>query len=668
MSARRTAAVVVSLAMVAVLGSVGDGRSGASPSPPAAPTFDDADRCDVLDSRHCLLPFPSDVFTVPDPATDTGRRVAFDAASMISNSDGVTINPGQWNKNDGFSPGSAPVVHLPEVDLAASGAAPIGDIGRSLEPDGPVLLIDADTGERHPHWVEQDAHADDDADRLLVVQPAVNLAEGHRYIVAMRDLVDGGGDPIAPFPGFEVFRDDIPTTDPDVEARRPAMANVLSTLSGLGVDTSELVIAWDFTVASERGLSERLLHIRDDAFAGLDGAAPSFSITSVETDPTPEVARRVTGTFEVPSYLTGDGSAGNGFAYGPGGLPQRSGVDWTAPFVCNIPHAALASPPARPSLYGHGLLGSHAEVDASDVRAFADEHNIVFCATDWIGMAEEDLFNAFAILRNMSKMWTLADRSQQGILNTLFLGRLLVHPDGFASDPAFQAAGGDPLVDGRRLFFDGNSQGAILGGAATAVAQDWRDAVLGVPGMNYSLLIPRSRDFIPFLGLFSSFYPNQLEQGLVLALAQMLWDRGETNGYAHHLTDDPLPGTPGHRVLLHAAFGDQQVTTYAAEVEARTIGAAMATPGLAPNRSPDADPFWGIEPIEQYPHVGSAYVLWDSGAAPPPTENLPPLVGFDPHGDPRSDPDARTQKSRFLQIYGWLVDVCDAGPCVADGS
>jgi hypothetical protein len=268
----------------------------------------------------------------------------------------------------------------------------------------------------------------------------------------------------------------------------------------------------------------------------------------------------------------------------------------------------------------------------------------------------------------MSGFPTLADRSQQGILNTLFLGRLLVHPDGFVSDPAFQDAQGAPVIDTRRLFFDGNSQGAILGGAATAVAQDWHDAVLGVPGMNYAVLIPRSEDFEPFLPVMQAAYPSQLEQPLLLALAQMLWDRGETDGYAQHLTTDPLPGTPQHRILLHAAFGDHQVTTYAAEIEARTIGAKVHAPGLAPGRSPDVDPFWGLEPIDTYPYVGSALVMWDSGAAPPPLENLPPSTGHDPHGDPRSDPDARDQKAAFLQIYGWVTDVCNGAPCIADGT
>ena len=61
----------------------------------------------------------------------------------------------------------------------------------------------------------------------------------------------------------------------------------------------------------------------------------------------------------------------------------------------------------------------------------------------------------------------------------------MIHPDGFSSDPAFHVDGtlGTPSVmDGRRLYYDGNSQGGILGGALTALSPDFTRAALGCPG------------------------------------------------------------------------------------------------------------------------------------------------------------------------------------------
>jgi hypothetical protein len=247
------------------------------------------------------------------------------------------------------------------------------------------------------------------------------------------------------------------------------MVTWLKTLDA-GVKRDDLFLAWDFTVASEHNLSDRMLHIRDNAFASLDNKAPAFQVTQVENDVDERVARRVSGTFTVPNYLTGDGGPGNGFDTGQNGLPQRNG-DYTAPFTCIIPRAALKPDGtvarARPEVYGNGLLGSEREVAAGNVRDMANEHNFVFCATKWIGLSEEDIGNAVSVLGDLSRFPTIADRLQQGILDTLFLGRLMTDDGGFVSNPAFQGQG-TPVIDTRELFFDGNSQGGIMGGAATA--------------------------------------------------------------------------------------------------------------------------------------------------------------------------------------------------------
>jgi hypothetical protein len=189
--------------------------------------------------------------------------------------------------------------------------------------------------------------------------------------------------------------------------------------------------------------------------------------------------------------------------------------------------------------------------------------------------------------------------------------------------------------------------------------------VLGVPGMNYSLLLTRSTDFATYSSILYPAYPNQLTRPLLLALIQMLWDRSDPNGLAAHITNDPLPGTPSHQVLMHEAFGDHQVSNVATEIEARTIGASVHTPIIAPGRSYELTPMFGIPGIPGYPFSGSALVLWDSGAATPPTTNTAATTGADPHSDPRNSPAGRTQKSEFLKIGGAVVDVCSGAPCIA---
>jgi hypothetical protein len=620
--------------------------------------------CDPIDPTACLLPFPNDFFTVPDATTDTGLRVHLDAAGMPRNAQATPIDPSEWNRNDGFSPGAEIVTHVSGLDLARTGAAPITDIARSLRRDAPIVLLDARTGRRHPYWAELDANATSDARRALIIRPARNLDDGERYIVALRDLRDGGGAVIPPSPAFTGFLHGDGDRD-----RQGHMNRLFATLARRGVERRELYLAWDFTVASTRSLSQRMIHIRDDAFASLAGAAPRYTVTQVQQLPaatSPRIARRIQGTFEVPSYLSQPGGPpGSRFNYrGPfDDVPTRSpGNTQLANFVCSVPRAATPARPAQPSLYGHGLFNDATEVNARNVKDMANEHDFVFCGTDWLGLtgAGADLAEAAKVFGDFSHFPELADRLQQAMLDALFLGRLMIHPQGFGSHPAFREGGSSLLDTSAGLVYDGNSLGGIMGGALTAVAQDFTRAVLGVPGMNFSTLLNRSIGFPS--GLLDAAYPDKLDQQIVFALIQMLWDRADANGYANHLTDGRLPGTPAHRVLMHVAFGDHQVANVASDVEARTIEASIRQPALAAGRSLDVTPYWGIPAIGRYPFAGSAMVVWDSESPPPPTTNTPPVAGVDPHEDPRASPAARVQKAVFLTT-GKVIDVCGPGPC-----
>ncbi|MEU9844242.1 hypothetical protein AB0C69_34085 [Actinomadura sp. NPDC048032] len=631
--------------------------TGPAAAPPAAAQA--ADGCDPIDPAACLLPFPNDYYTVADGGTPTGRRVHL--RTTLKNALGVPVSPDDWNRADGFSPGSMLLSRVPGLDLARTGAAPVTDIGASLRDDAPIVIVDTATGERWPYWAELDANAPADR-RALIVRPARNFREGHRYAVALRDLRDASGDLIRPNAAFaKILGPDLPATDP-LAARQREGRRVLAALRARGVGQDGLYLAWDFTVASRQSLTGPVLRMRDDALRGLGDRSPSFLVTQMTDDVDDRIAREVKGVVWAPSYLDQyGGPPGSALHRGADGMPSRlPGNSQAVPFQCEIPRSALARP-ARPALYGHGLLGSEGEVDAGNVKAMAAEHGFVFCATKWIGMADEDVPNVVTALADLSRFRTVADRLQQSLVNFTFLGRAMTR--GFAGNKAFRDDAGAPLIDtGAELTYDGNSQGGIMGGALTAISPDVRRAVLGVPAMNYSTLLNRSADFPQYAKILDLFYPDKLDQQIGLALIQMLWDRGEANGYAWHMTDDPLPNTPKHRVLMHVAFGDHQVAPVAAEVEARTIGARVHAPTVVPGRSPDKTPYWGI-PTFGTSYDGSAMVVWDSGSPVPPLTNTPPTEGRDPHSDPRGNADARRQKAAFLST-GAVVDVCGGGPCV----
>ena len=210
----------------------------------------------------------------------TGRRVHFDPESMTANVNGVRVDPTEWNRNDGFSPGAMIVTYVPGLDLEQTGAAPITDIGASLDRDQPIVLLDTDTGERWPFFAELDAQADPPDQRALIIRPAKNLHRGPplRRRAAQparrgrRDDRRRAWLPALPRPHPDVHaRDRGPPPAPraDLRRARTTPASSATTCSSRGTSPSR-------AARTSRG---RMLHIRDDAFAGLGGGVPGFTVT-----------------------------------------------------------------------------------------------------------------------------------------------------------------------------------------------------------------------------------------------------------------------------------------------------------------------------------------------------------------------------------------------------
>ena len=294
---------------------------------------------------------------------------------MPQNKDGTPITAAPYNLNDGFSPGQVITLRVPGLDnpqaFANTNPIPINKMSRNESQDSnePITVIDADSGKRVPIWVELDSNATAAASTALLIHPVTQFESGHRYIVAMRKLRDASNAKLPAPEGFRYYRDDLPSDEAAINDQRKRFDKVFRALRKVKVKRKSLYLAWDFTVASDDNIAKRLLHIRDDAFNQLgdtnladgvvSGTAPQFAVDTVTDDPDPEVARRVTGTFEVPCYLTNNCEPPAVFDLDANGNPVQHGT-YTANFDCIIPHAAVDDPgaaPGRPSLYGHGLLG-----------------------------------------------------------------------------------------------------------------------------------------------------------------------------------------------------------------------------------------------------------------------------------------------------------------------
>ena len=535
----------------------------------------------------------------------------------------------------------------------------------------------------------------------LLIHPAKNFAEGHRYIVALRNMRDWGDALIPAAPAFAAFL----AGGGQPATRQSHYDNdIFPQLLKAGINVSSLYLAWDFTVASENSLSEPILYMRNDALAKLgdttpgdgvvNGSAPQFVINT--TPCTVKVGvppANCTGPSSDPRVLTHvDGyvlvlrtvSPQPPTEVRPTPIP---GNVYDAHFECNIPAGAAQGETYRVAMVGHGLFGTADEIN-SDKYYNVGQHGVMACAMNEIGMAEEDLPNAIGSLGDLSVFPSIPDRLQQGMIDFLYLGRDVLNSAGFCSDAAFQVHG-KCVINTSHLFYDGGSQGAIFGGALTAMDPDFTRSELDVAGMNYSMLLTRSSDFTTFADVFYRTYSDPLERELLYSFIQNLWDHGEADGYAAHMTSSPLPGTPRHSVLMTVSFGDHQVTNWASEVEARTIGAHIREPSLDPGRYPGPVPYWGIPPIRTYPYKGpAAMVIGDvgplrpcpndgitvcrgsfAGTPPPPLDNNANLEGVDPHGPDWAQwsPEGNATIARWLNVNGALPVVCEAHPCYTAG-
>jgi hypothetical protein len=677
--------------------------SASSPMPDPGVTS-----CDSLVTtpvgHDCLLPWPNNAFT-KKASTLTGRLVNISATSTPENVHGVHINPKYQNQNDGFSPGSVVMINIPNLSLTNSQIAPSTNIGLSgcstagklTNANAPVVLWDTRTKSCIPYFAELDAQDSDPSTQLLLIHPAWNYTEGDRIDVLLRNLYDTSDAPIPMLAGESAA-----LAGTMVPATRGAHLKWLVNNDLKGFSLTHLYAAWDFSVISAGGtsttkfsdddLADPALTMRDQAFKLVGNTTPVYRIFS---DSVQGSELQISGSFQVPTFLThcptatkaefdstdtGNCGAMNLDAHGlplveksvlsKGPDPTWSNQIW-ADFICVLPTSIQSGGAALPTLYGHGLLGDATEVAGSSfVEGVAN--NMMGCATDWDGMSDNDLGLVVTALENMSSFNVNVDHMLQGFVNFQFLARLINQTNGFATNADFQQSGTVRFQIGK-CQFQGYSQGGIMGGAVSAVSNEWQRAVLGVPGENYGgLLLDRSVDWTEFASYYDPAYPNSTDQQIGLQLAQMLWDRGENEGYAESLTSHPYAGTKAKQIFIIENYGDHQVANVSAETFARTIGAVNHQPIFDPNAFSPAQTNlpvtmqWGLKAANQAIANPAFLELWNYGTPTPPTVNLSPSAsqyGNDPHGYGRRDPGLIGQIYAFM-LNGHVPNICGTGSCI----
>jgi hypothetical protein len=263
------------------------------------------------------------------------------------------------------------------------------------------------------------------------------------------------------------------------------------------------------------------------------------------------------------------------------------------------------------------------------------------------GMSTMDLPAVARTLNELSKADEVMEVLEQGLANHVTLVRAMRTT--FATQLFVDAANGNrSLVDPAQVYYYGLSQGAIFGTAVMAYEPTVTRAVLGVGGANYSMLLERSLDWPRYRTILAGAYPDPLDITLAVNLMQMRWDKVEGSGVADVVLAGTATKTPPKQLLMQIAIGDEQVPNLGSYWQARS----MKVPVLGPT------PFtpWGI-PVKASPlATGSALVIMDGGAPPPPATNLPASdTGM--HDLTRKQPATRRQIGEFYRT-GAIVNEC----------
>jgi len=612
-------------------------------------------QCNPLGINHCMTPWPNAVFEVDDATTMTGRKLAIPDATLPTNSSGVQVDPTLWNLADGFSPAAPMVMSFPG-GVSVAGLPPVDNMDLSLAPDSPTVILDMTTGQRVAHFAEVDAQATGSLDsQALFLRPAQRLIGGHRYAVAITTAVkaaDGSELPIPP--GFAALRDGKHTDHSLLEAERPRFADVLDALEAAGFPAADLVVAWEFTVASDDFVHRDMIAARDRAIAALQTHPIQYTIAT-DAPLNATITREITGTLDAPLFLThgGDASQSPVIARDADGLPALQGF-YQIPFTAIVPACAYtSSTPVGMVVYGHGLMGSSSETAGGVQQTTASELCMVFVGTDLRGMSSQDLAAVAIALNDGTHADQVMEVLEQGLVNHIALVQALRTT--FAQTLFVDAANGNKvLVDPTDVVYYGLSQGGIFGTSVMAYEPTMTRAVLGVGGANYSMMLDRSADWPQYRGILAGAYPDPLDDSMLLSLYQMRWDKTEGAGVANTVTAGAPTTSQPKQLLMQIALSDEQVPNIGSFWQARTMGISVVGPTPAMP--------WGVSVMQSPIASGSAMIIMDGGAPPAPTTNIPaPAQNPSMHDLTRNQPATRRQMKDFYSS-GMIVNEC-AGAC-----
>ena len=445
-------------------------------------------------------PYPSDLFTVSDPGTPTGRRLDLAEGDAVVVDRGTDVFFGgkrfyQWlNELDGastfapaFVPLSGPIDPTSLPGTAEEAAAPGSAVFLvDLQPGSPHA------GERHPATVGYERYDDVEAGtvHLLRVQPWTPLRPGNRYgLVVTAALRGADGLAVGPSAHFEAVlgRGD-PAGDggaaAGVETARTQLAPLLEHLAALDRPPSpaDLAVATVFTTASSTTVLRSIRDfLRSPAAPALaldldpdgDGDRDRFDAETLPRKPEglgdlSALGSVLRGTFDAPDVRGPEGRVVTDAA----GVPVVSEVR-TIPFLLALPVDEARRPyPVVVLQHGHGGRKEFMLY----VAGYLAERGLATAAIDAPGHGEQEGTGNFV---NFPETPVVRGSFLQAAANQLRFVQALEALGDLDLDL--------DLTPG--LGYLGESLGGLLGGMTAAVEPGIGAAVINVAGGGMGLVV-----------------------------------------------------------------------------------------------------------------------------------------------------------------------------------
>ncbi len=575
--------------------------------------------CDNINPLHCMFPFPSNAFLSADSSTVTGYRVNYTKTTIPGSGTFKQVEIPGLNRLDGMSP-STQILTAFDEDPVLTGVANQSTIGESLLANHSTVLINLDTGEKIPHWVELDARTDDKGPTIVYIRTLRGLEHNTAYGVGITGLTNESGNLLSPPSAFQALIDGNYTDAPDVEFRSERFEKLFVSLESMGYERQNLQAAWEFHTASTESIIGGMLHMREDALIRLGVEGIGCNVTSSEDNFGADnmTFRRIRGTITTPQYLVSPDESRSLMNRDDNGTPIFTKYS-EVPFTLVIPKVLADNNMSGPIVvFCHGFMGTGESTISGGSRAWTQAYNVSFLATDWYGWSNSDYGTVIDMLVDPAYFEYQADRLQQAMINKISMIRTI---KGVCSDIPELYSGETKLVDTDEVYFMGYSLGGIYGPTLIALSPDIDRGVLWVGGSAFSSMVERSTNYNQFELIFNSVlgYPERNNRAVLISVAQQLWDATDSEIYLPFIVDGYKDTLGPNNILTIHSVNDAQVPMLSSDRATRTAGIPVLN---SSTRQP-----YGVE-IVAGPINGSALVYFDGDFPEVPEANVAPPQGY----------------------------------------